>query len=406
MATLQDIITTVPSLLDDASTSVFDAAFILPYVNTAQRKISSFLASKSIKQAKFRQDSPMVIPAGTKRIGYGRENTAQAPPNLVAFSKDFAVAATKWAIGAYDAPTVTAAQADPAGGVTAGKWVFAANSAHEMTVTSPVTIAAGTANQYCTVSIWIKTSGGIPYTATVSAGFSGANETSQTINVTSAWQQVIVTTGPITTPGIVAGSLHIVFPVLAGLVCEVAFPTITHTQQYLGYTATAGMPVTATYPPILPENFIEPDQIWEAKIGGTDQDFFLVVGPHQIPNQAQTNTLGYWDFYDGEIRLLGATEDRLLRLDYWGSLENFQGSAVPAQAVVIQGFVNPISYMVCKLISHSRGQHSAAAEWGALFDVEMEDIANIQQKAQQQTPVRRLSARGAGRYQGYFRGVG
>lgn len=406
MATLQDIITTVPSLLDDASTSVFTADFILPYVNTAQRKISSYLASKSIKQAKFRQDSPMVVPAGTKRIGYGRENTAQAPPNLVAFSKDFAIAAGKWSAGAYDTPTVTVAQADPAGGVTAGKWVFAAGTAHEGLLTAAQTIAASTANTYVTISVWLKTSAAIPFTATVSAGLSGTNETSKAINVTTAWQQVIVTTGPYTTTGVQAGTLRILFPVLANLTVELAFPTITHTQQYLGYTATAGLPVTAVYPPILPENFIEPDQMWEAKIGGTDQDFFLVVGPHQIPNQAQTSTLGYWDFYDGEIRLLGATEDRLLRLDYWGALENFQGSAVPAQAVVMQGFVNPISYMVCKLISHSRGQHSAAAEWGALFDVEMEDIANIQQKAQQQAPVRRLSARGASRYQGYFRGVG
>jgi len=406
MATLQDIITTVPALLDDASTSVFTGAFILPYVNTAQSRISNFLMSKSIKQAKFRQDSPLIIPVGTTRLGRWRDNTVQAPPNLVAFSKDFTVAATKWAVGAYDTPTVTAAQTDPDGGTTAGKWAFAATSAHEMTVTSPITIAAATANQYCTVSIWIKTSGAVPYTATVAAGFSGANETSQSVNVTSAWQKVIVTTGPITTPGIVAGSLHITFPVLAALVCEVAFPTITHTQEFLGYSATAGMPLTATYPPVLPENFVEPDELWEAKIGGTTQDFYRVVGPTPIPNQAQTTSLGYWDFYDGEIRLLGATEERQLRIDYWGTLANFQSATVPSQAIIMQGFVNPISFMVCKLISHSRGQHAAAAEWGGMFEAEMEDIANIQQKAQQQSPVRRMSSRGASRYQGYFRGVG
>lgn len=406
MATLQDIITTVPALLDDASTSVFTADFILPYVNTAQRKISNYLMSRSVKQAKFRQDSAMIVPAGTKRIGRYREDTAQAAPNLVAYSKDFTVGAGKWSIGAYDAPTVTAAQTDPSGGTTAAKWAFAAASAHEMTVTSPVTIAAGTANQFCTVSIWIKTSGGIPYTASVAAGFSGANETSQSINVTANWQKVVVTTGPITTPGIVAGSLHILFPVLAGLVAEVAFPTVTHTQEFLGYTATAGQPLTATYPPILPANFVEPDELWEAKMGGTNQDFYRVVGPNPIPNQAQTTSLGYWDFYDGEIRLLGATEDRQVRIDYWGSLENFEGPLVPAQAVIMQGFVNPISFMVSKLISTSRGQHEAAAEFGQLFDAELEDIANIQQKAQQQNPVRRLSSRGASRYQGYFRGVG
>lgn len=406
MATLQDIITTVPALLDDASTSVFDAAFILPYVNTVQRKISNFLMSASIKQAKFRQDSPMVVPATTTRIGRWREDTAQTAPNLVAYSKDFSVGATKWSVGAYDTPVVAAAQPDPLGGTTAGKWTFAAASLHEMTVTAALTIPSGTANQYCTVSIWIKTSSGVPYTAIVSAGFSSANETSQSVNVTANWQKVTVTTGPITTPGIVSGTLHIVFPALAGLVAEVAFPTITHTQEWLGYTATAGQALYATYPPCLPDNFVEPDELWEAKMGGTSQDFYRVVGPNPIPNQAQTNSLGYWDFYNGEIRLLGATEDRLLRIDYWGSLENFQGSLVPAQAVIMQGFVNPICFGVCQLISHSRGQHQAAAVWEGLYSTEMEQIANIQQKPQQQNPVRRLSSRGASRYQGNFRGVG
>jgi len=404
MATLQDIITTVPALLDDASTSVFTADFILPYVNTAQRKIAARLRSNGVRSVKFRQDAAMVIPIGTTRIGRNRELVPQAPPNLVAFSKDFSVGATKWAVGAYDTPTVTAAQVDPDGGSTAGKWAFAASSAHEMTVTSPVTIAAGTANQYCTVSIWIKTSGGIPYTATVSAGFSGANETSQTVNVTSAWQRVIVTTGPITTPGIGAGSLHIVFPALAALVAEVAFPTITHTQEFLGYSATAGMPLTSTTPPILPRNLVVPDELWEAKLGGLNQDFYRVTGPTQIPNTMQGPTLGYWDWRENEIILLGSTADRLLRIDYWGDLENFQAPAIATQAVLIDGAVNAISKLCCYHIAVSRGQHELAAGFAADAELEINDIINVELKQQQQQPQRRLPIRGQARYDGFFRG--
>ena len=85
MATLSDIITTVPSLLDDASKSVFTADFILPYVNTAQRRISSFLQSKSLKHAKFRKNN-IIFPAYTTDLGADRPGISTAPPNWVASS--------------------------------------------------------------------------------------------------------------------------------------------------------------------------------------------------------------------------------------------------------------------------------------------------------------------------------
>lgn len=402
MATLQDILTRVPALLDDASTSVFTPAFILPYVNSAQEKISTYLVSRSVKQAKFRQNTAMVIPAGTKRLGRYRNLEAQVAPNLIAKSENFSTTTGDWTTG-YDAPTVATGQADPDGGTAASKWTFAAATVHDMRI-SAATTATGS-GQNASACIWLKTSGGVPYTVTVALSL-GTGSVTQTVNVTSVWQKIVVNVGPVDLAAPVMSTMTITFPVKAGLVCEVAFPTITYTQEYLGYSMTNGLPLTATYPPILPDNFIEPDELWEAKIGGTDQDFYRVVGPYQIPNQAQTSNLGYWDFYEGEIKFLGATEDRLLRIDYWGALENFEGASTPAQAVVMQGFVNPISFMVCKLISHSRGQHEAAAEWGKLYEDELEDITNTQQKAQQQNPVRRISARGFSRYQGYFRGVG
>lgn len=404
MATLQDIITTVPALLDDASTSVFTPDFILPYVNVAQNTIAARLRTNGVRSIKFRQDAAMVVPAGTTRIGRDREMVPQAPPNLVAYSKDFAFAAGKWDDGAYDTPTVVASQTDPAGGTTAAKWTFAAASAHEAIVTSPVTIASGTANQFCTVSVWLKTSGGVPFTATVSAGFSGANETAKTVNVTSAWQFVSVTTGPITTPGVVAGSLRILFPNVTGLVVEVAFPTITHTQEFLGYSATAGQPLTSTPVPTLPKNLIVPDELWEAKMGGGNEYFYRVVGPIAIPNTRQGTSLGYWDWYSNEIRLLGATEDRQLRIDYIGDLDNFQTPAIASQAVLIEGAVNAISFLCCYHIATSRGQHEPAQGFYANAEREINDIINVELKMQQQQPQRRQPYRGQGRYDGYFRG--
>ena len=404
MATLQEIITTVPALLDDASTSVFTADFILPYVNTAQRKIASRLRSNNVRTVRFRQDAAMIVPAGTTRIGRYRELVQQAPPNLVAFSKDFSVAATKWQVGSsLDTPTVAGSQTDPEGGTTAGKWTFAASSAHEMYVEAATAASASTAT-FVTGSVWLKTSGGIPYTATVFVGTSVTNGTTYQVNVTSSWQKVVLTYGPVTTVGTEKATLKITYPSLTGLVSEVAFPTLSYTQEFLGYTATAGMPVSAVYPPTLPKNLVVPDELWEAEIGKGNDSFYRLIGPTPIPNTAQATSLGYWDWYDGEIRLLGSTVARQLRIDYWGDLENFSSPANATQAVLIDGAVNAISFLVCHYIATSRGQHELAQGFYAHAENEIADIINTELKMQQQQPVRRQPYRGQGRYDGYFRG--
>jgi hypothetical protein len=395
MATLNDIIKTVPALLDDASKSVFTSDFILPYVNTAQRRISSFLQSKSLKHAKFRKTN-ILIPAGTMILGAERPEVSTAPPNWV---KNSAAANPGAWTFSVSPTTTTTGVADPEGGTTATTWAYATVAARTATLPAAVNMAASLGNQYATTSIWLKTVN--PYTATVAITFGSVVGTT-TINVTTEYQRATVTAGPGTSG--VADTPTLTVTMNDNL--TIAMPSIVGVMEFLGYYKTTGKALTALPTPVLPANFVEPDEIWEAKIGGTSQDYFRCVGPHPIPNQAQTNTLGYWDFYDGAVQFLGATDDRLLRMDYWGSLETFQDPAIPSQAVIIQNCVNPISFLVCKYISHSRGQHAAAAEWGKMADDELEDFANIQQKAQQQSPVRRLPARGAGRYQGYFRGVG
>jgi hypothetical protein len=220
------------------------------------------------------------------------------------------------------------------------------------------------------------------------------------INVTSAWQRVVLTFGPVTTTGIENAVLQITYPSMAGLVSEVAFPTLTYTQEFLGYTATAGMPVSAIYPPTLPSNLIVPDELWEAKMGGGNEYFYRVVGPTAIPNTRQGSSLGYWDWYGNEIRLLGATEARQLRIDYLGDLDNFQSPAIASQAVLIGGAINAISFLCCYHIATSRGQHELAQGFYANAEREINDIINVELKMQQQQPQRRQPYRGHGRYDG------
>jgi len=401
MATLQEVLELVPALLDDASTSVFTPTFILPYVNKAQRKIVSRFLSNGVRTTRFRQESAMIVPAGTTRLGHDRELVPQAPPNLIAKSTDFSAATGDWTFN-FDVPVILAGQDDPIGGVTASRYTFAAATAHDAEVDAAI-VSPGTANQFCTGSIWLRTTG-VPFTATVSVGFGATGTVSQNCNVTSDWQRVVVSTSATTLAVATAGRLTLTTPVLANLVVFVALPTLTYTQEFLGYSVTTGLPLTNAPAPALPANLIVPDELWEAKLGGGNQDFYRMVGPSPIPNVAPSNTLGYWDLAEDEIRLLGATEDRQVRLEYWGELEGFAFPPIASQAVLIGGGVNAISDLVCGYIATSRGQHELAQTFYAQAELEIDDLVNLQLKTQQQQPQRRMPYRGQGRYDGHFRG--
>lgn len=164
---------------------------------------------------------------------------------------------------------------------------------------------------------------------------------------------------------------------------------------YLDTTTTPALPTTLTVP----------DEIWEAKSSGSNADFFRVVGPQQLPNQAQSSTIGYWNWYNNKLWMLGATEARLLRIDYWMDLTEFPEPADPSDAVLIKGATNPIAFLCCSHIAESRGQYQAAERFAAAAQGEIEDLINIQTKMSQQQPDRRQPYRGRGRYQGYFRGA-
>lgn len=163
--------------------------------------------------------------------------------------------------------------------------------------------------------------------------------------------------------------------------------------------------LTHSTTPALPADLVWPDEIWEAKRGGNNEDFYRIVGPITLPNQARSNTLGYWDWFKDELRFIGANEARDIKIDYWSTLSDFSTPVDPTDTVLLQDAINIISLLVCKGIAVSRGQYQAAQAFETQAVDELESVINAQLKMQQQQPDRRQPYRGRGRYQGYFRGA-
>lgn len=179
--------------------------------------------------------------------------------------------------------------------------------------------------------------------------------------------------------------------------------TVTAGTTILDVAVAAGGVAGAGILNILPDDFETPDQMWEAKIGGLNEDFVTMDGPAEIPRLPQTDMIRNWDWYDGRIHLQGATVDKLVRLDYWSQL----AAVNPAGRVKVVASGNAIIFLAASLCAASKGQHNLAAAYATFPDdgpiggragYEINQIINAEIKTGQAEPSRRRPYFGHDRY--------
>lgn len=171
-------------------------------------------------------------------------------------------------------------------------------------------------------------------------------------------------------------------------------------------------PDLATGQQSLPDEMVTPDQLWESKVGGTEQDFFG-MNHGLLPNLPQTDTLRYWDFRQDRVVTLGSTVDRVVRMDYQGTL----GAINPASYTLVLNGMNATAALICAQIARARGQHDAArsfadfsnvqqgGEIGGQAGYEISQIVQADLKVSHADPVRRQSYFGVNRYSNEGPGV-
>lgn len=154
---------------------------------------------------------------------------------------------------------------------------------------------------------------------------------------------------------------------------------------------------------LLPNEYISGDQFWEAKVGGNNEDFIPMSGPNEIPRTQISSTLQFWNQVGGVVQLLGCTQDRDVRMDYWAGL----GNVDPAGRMLIVNSGNALAALVAGYAAGARGQDALAARFcqfrddgmiGGLAGFEIESIVTADIKAQQSEPVRRRPYFGRDRY--------
>lgn len=178
--------------------------------------------------------------------------------------------------------------------------------------------------------------------------------------------------------------------------------TVNAGTTILDYAATAGGVAGTNVQLILPDDLDIPDQLWESKVGGLNEDFVMMSGPNELPRVPQADTLRYWNWVNGRIHLVGSTVARDVRMDYWSSLPAID----PAGRVKIVASGNALIYLAASLCAASKGQYTLA-NYCATFDrdviggragFELNNIINSEIKAGQSEPSRRLPIFGRNRY--------
>lgn len=183
--------------------------------------------------------------------------------------------------------------------------------------------------------------------------------------------------------------------------------TVTAGATILDYAVSAGGVVGTGILNILPDDLDVPDQLWEAKVGGLNEDFIMISGPNDLPRAPQADTLRSWNWVNGRIHLLGSTVDRLVRMDYWSALPAID----PAGRIKIVASGNALIYLAASLCAASKGQYNLA-NYCATFDkdviggragFELNNIINAEIKAGQSEPSRRLPYFGRNRFSSQHR---
>ena len=194
---------------------------------------------------------------------------------------------------------------------------------------------------------------------------------------------------------------------LSSGVSEAKFVTTYSGATIIPANTTA---LTLSSSPALPSTIIVPDRILERPSGGTASEWLIMRGQRPLPITAANSTLGYWDWENHQLKFVGATEARELRLEYWGSVADFaSGGGLTATALPILGSIDILTALTAGLAATTRSQMQLAEANGVMGPNGISGQAgglirnyiNIQIKAQQSEPLRRAPYAGIQRYPAY-----
>lgn len=147
--------------------------------------------------------------------------------------------------------------------------------------------------------------------------------------------------------------------------------------------------------PRLPDNLIEPQQLWERQTGTsgwipmTRRDYI----PHNLEDVAVSQLI-YWVWQQNKIKFLESSGDNDVKIDYVGSL--FPKYVRSDTILPVQNGVGYLAYKTAELIADMVEHNDARAQSnGARAALSLDRISGITIKSKQQIQTRRRPFRAA-----------
>lgn len=148
--------------------------------------------------------------------------------------------------------------------------------------------------------------------------------------------------------------------------------------------------------PKLPPDLITPLRAWE-RLTGSGADFDDMTRPQDgLPSRRQGAALGYWEWRQDRIYMMGATESRDMRIRYQGGIVPIDDAADLSLAVIpIRAGKRALAYGVVEYYAQARG---AAALPGivAAKKEKYDELVNRAVRAEQRIGYRPQGFRGDG----------
>jgi hypothetical protein len=141
--------------------------------------------------------------------------------------------------------------------------------------------------------------------------------------------------------------------------------------------------------PRLPDNLIEPQQLWES---GRDLNNWIPMTrveyvPHEISN-VETAMFTYWVWQENKIKLLSSTSNNDIKINYIGSL--FPKYIREDTIMPVQNSIGYLAYKTAELISDMVEHNMERAQSNNVrATMSLDRIAGISVKGKQQIQTRR-----------------
>lgn len=113
--------------------------------------------------------------------------------------------------------------------------------------------------------------------------------------------------------------------------------------------------------PHLPPNIILPLELWE-RYPHSGSQFMLMQQPQEgLPSRLQGAWLGYWEWREGRIWMIGSTSTEEIRMRYMGSLPKIlNGADFTKTTILVQGGTRAMGYWIATYFVEARGGAAAA----------------------------------------------